>query len=412
MDGSPIIRSDDLRSQNRLRLLDTLRYHGPCTPTRLSEITGLSAASISTLSSQMIDQGILQSDKRQANGLSTSRGRPQSELSLNPEAGECAILNFTMDSISARRVNYAGIVCQSYEQQLKTRDLTISQIVNTSINAIEQVCPGDQKQRLHHVGVAFQGMTENSSGNLIWSPIITHQNVPLGAALEDHFSVEVSVNNDCRLISQALSRARNNELGDSFATLYFSHGVGLGLYLDGKPFAGIRSSALELGHLCFEPKGAMCRCGKRGCIEAYAADYGIKRMAEGTSIEDEPAGRVSAFTMDSLIEDAYAGNRAAIHAFTIAGAAVGEGLANLFTLLDPMPVALVGRSKVGLELMLDGINRILSQKLRSDVPADHSLHCVDDVEPLLESGLIQNSLSSVDKHFSRAVSDTFVHAND
>lgn len=411
MDDSLIIRSDDLRSQNRLRVLSTLRNHGPCTPARISELTGLSAASISTLSSQMNDQGILQSDKRPANGTSTGRGRPQSQLSLNPEAGDCAILNLTIDSISAQRVNYAGIVCQSYEQQLKTRDLSVDQIMSTSIDAIEQVCRGGTEKRLLYIGVAFQGMTENNTGNLLWSPIIQHQNVPLGATLEDHFSVNVSVNNDCGLISQALSREHNSELGDSFATLFFSHGVGLGLYLDGKPFAGIRSSALELGHLCFQPKGALCRCGKRGCIEAYAADYGIERMAKGIPIEDEPKGRVSTPTMDALINDAYAGNRAAVQAFTIAGAAVGEGLANLFTLLDPMPVALIGHSKKGLELMRDGINRILSQQLRSDVPADHLLHCFDEVDPLLESGLIHNSLSCLDKQFSHAVTGTFVHTN-
>ncbi len=56
----------------------------------------------------------------------------------------------------------------------------------------------------------------------------------------------------------------------------------------------------------------MCRCGKRGCIEAYAADYGIQRMAEGMSIDDEPGGRVSALRMDALIDYAHAGNRATI----------------------------------------------------------------------------------------------------
>jgi len=411
MDGSAIIRSDDLRSQNRRRLLHTLRDHGPSTPSRLSQLTGLSAASISTLSSQMIDQGILQSDKRPVSRLNTARGRPQSQLSLNSDAGDCAILNLTIDSISTRRVDYAGRVCQSHDQHLQTRELSARQIVSTAIHAIEQVCSSDETKRLHHIGVAFQGMTEHSTGNLLWSPIIRHQNVPLGAALGDHFAVEVSVNNDCGLISQALSREKNTGLGDSFATLFFSHGVGLGLYLDGKPFAGTRSSALEIGHLRFEPSGALCRCGKRGCIEAYAADYGIARMAEGISLEDEPAGRVSAFKMNALVDDAYAGDRAAVQAFTIAGAAVGEGLANLFTLLDPMPVALVGRSQRAFDLMRDGIDRILAQQLRSDVSANELLYCVDEVDALLESGLIHHSLSSIDAHFSRLVSDISVQVN-
>lgn len=411
MDGSSIIRSDDLRGRNRLRLLNTLRHQSACTPAQLSSLSGLSTASISTSSSQMIDQGILHSDKLPVSKPTSSRGRPQSQLSLNPEAAACATVNMAIDSISAQWVDYAGIVSKSHEQQIKTRDLSISQIIKTTIDAIESVSPENAATSLKHIGVSFQGMTEHSTGNLLWSPIIQHQNVPLGAALYAKFGVEVSVNSDCALIAQALSREQNADLGDSFATIFFSHGVGLGLYLNGKPFAGIRSSALELGHLRFEPQGALCRCGKRGCIEAYAADYGIERMAEGSSIDEEPTGRVSASKMDVLINEARSGNLAAVQAFTIAGAAVGEGLANLFTLLDPMPVALVGRNKHSFELMRDGIDRILSQQMRSDVSADQLMHYYDEIDPLLESGLIHNSLCAVDRQFSNSVSETTVHSN-
>ncbi|MFK7854240.1 MAG: ROK family protein [Granulosicoccus sp.] len=412
MDGSSIIRSDDLRNQNRLRILNTLRHQGPCSPSRLSVLTGLSAASISTLSSQMIDQGILLSDTRTAGKKQgNTRGRPQSRLSLNAQAATCVSLSLAVDSIAAQRVDYAGKPLHSYEKTLKTRSLSTQQIIDTVIDSIEQLCAKDSSKELRQIGVAFQGMTEHSSGNLLWSPIIQETNVPLGDALKKHFAVGVNVNNDCALISQALSREHNATLGNSFATIFFSYGVGLGLYLDGKPFAGIHSSALELGHLRFEPNGALCRCGKRGCIEAYAADYGIERMAQGDSIEDIPSGRISATKINELIDSANSGELACIQAFTIAGAAVGEGLANLFTLLDPMPVALVGRSQQGFELMRSGINKIISQSLRSDFSSLELLHCFEEVNPLLESGLNHSSLSAIDREFSQSNQDVFLQSH-
>jgi len=397
---SAIIRSDDLRSENRRRILDTLRSTGPCTPALLVELTGLSAASVSTLSSQMIDQSILLSEKHPAGGGKSARGRPKSQLSLNPQAGNVVTVNLTIDRVRVQRADYAGTVIQSHDAALDTRDLSVQQLLDTTSDAVEAVSPGSVRQQLHHIGVSFQGMTEHESGDLLWSPIISHRNVPLGNALHDRFGVTNSVNNDCRLISQALSGHHNDRLGRSFATVLFSHGIGLGLYLDGQPFAGIRSSALEMGHLRFEHNGALCRCGKRGCIEAYSADYGIERLALGQSIDDIPSGRVSDQSMIKLIDQAHQGDRAAIQAFTIAGAAIGEGLASLFTLLDPMPVALVGHSDQAFALMQGGITSVLRQNLREEVDLDDLLHCFDNVDPLLDQGLLLNSLNQVDRQFS------------
>jgi predicted NBD/HSP70 family sugar kinase len=251
-----------------------------------------------------------------------------------------------------------------------------------------------------HIAVAFQGVTEHATGSLLWSPILHTTNVPLGAALENEFSVPISVENDCQLISQALSLKKQDQLGTSFATVLFSHGIGLGLFLGGKAFSGIRSSALELGHMLFERNGALCRCGKRGCIEAYAADYGIARLALGQSIEDSPTGRVSDEALQELIDKAHAGDKASIQAFVIAGAAVAEGLVNLFTLLDPLPVALIGHNVEAFELMQPGIRSVFQQSLPNEFDTASQLHFFNDEAELAEFGLIQNSLRHVDEQLS------------
>ncbi|MDD5527844.1 MAG: ROK family protein [Patescibacteria group bacterium] len=47
-------------------------------------------------------------------------------------------------------------------------------------------------------------------------------------------------------------------------------GVGGGVVIDGKPYLGYNNSAGELGHICVENGGLQCRCGQKGCLEAYA----------------------------------------------------------------------------------------------------------------------------------------------
>jgi predicted NBD/HSP70 family sugar kinase len=406
MRPTTIIRSDDLRNENRRRLLDTLRLAGPRAPTELSELTGLSTASISILSSQLIEQQILISERSPPEADRSSRGRPRSQLSLNPQAGHAVTVGLNIDRLQAQLVDYAGSVRDQHQQMLDTRSMNTEMLLDTVVQSVAHLRDCNPGIRLLHIGVAFQGVTEHETGNLLWSPVIRERNVPLGDELRRRFAVSVTVNNDCRLISEALSHSHANTLGDTFATVLFSHGVGLGLYLKGQHFAGTRSSALEIGHMRFIREGALCRCGRRGCIEAYAADYGIERMASANVSDAHPTGRVSDSAMDELIARAQAGEQTAVAAFATAGAAVGEGLANLFTLLDPMPVAVVGHSDQAFELMREGIQTILDGQLRNGSDAAELLHCFSHEEPLLNRGLIVNSLCRIDHLFADQNNET------
>jgi len=399
MHDTTIIRSDDLRGENRWRVLSNLRRKGPCTSAQLLQSTGLSAAAISSLCTQMIDQGILIKSTLNASTKTNTRGRPQSQLALNAARGFIITISITIDLIKSQRVDYAGNVLDSATQALDTRALSKSQLINTLLAVIDAVHP-QTEHNVHYIGVSFQGITEHNSGDLVWSPIITQRNIPLKALLEKHYKTQVSVHNDCHLISEELSRYAADQLGQSFATIIFSYGVGLGLFIGDQPFSGTRTSALELGHLCFERSGALCRCGKKGCIEAYAADYGIERLATGESIHEPPAGRVTQQRMQQLCSAAKQGDKPALQAFAIAGAAIGDGLASLFTLLDPMPVALVGRSDDEFELMRAGIESVFRDNGQNDIVISDLIHHFTDPDPLLEKGLLQHTLAEVDRLFA------------
>ncbi|MFK8083087.1 MAG: ROK family protein [Granulosicoccus sp.] len=398
MPSRSVVRSDDLRNGNRLRVLNCLRSRGPCSPAQLASHTQLSAASISSLTSQLAEQNIISSTRLKSENV--GRGRPQSLITLDASAGDIVTLNLSIDLIQVQRSNYAGVLLHNTALYTSLRSLTEKQFLKLICKTLQEAIDLDLGHPVQRIGVAFQGVTENVTGNLAWSPIIVQNNLELGEILKSTFDLPVSVNNDCRLISEALSNHSSDKLGSSFATVLFSDGVGLGLYLEGKPFSGIRTSGLELGHLRFERNGALCRCGRKGCIEAYAADYGIVRLANGESIHEKPAGRVDTTQIQELCEAGTKGDGPAEQAFAIAGAAIGEGLSILFTLMDPMPVALVGRRVDGFELMRKGIRSVFTEHHQEEIPIDDLLHCFDESQPLLEDGLRINTLSIVDTQFA------------
>ena len=99
---------------------------------------------------------------------------------------------------------------------------------------------------------------------------------------------------------------------------------------------------LELGHTKVQIDGALCRCGKRGCLEAYVADYALVREAS-TAMNNPLDGLADPqATLDRLFYEAKAGNRAALAIFRRAGRYLSLGLSNVVQLFDPELIILSG----------------------------------------------------------------------
>src|SRR3546814_6722818 len=105
------------------------------------------------------------------------------------------------------------------------------------------------------------------------------------------------------------------------------HGVGMGMLRDGGPFPGSRGFSSEIGHVRRLPGGAQCRCGQRGCIEAYLADYALYR--DGRSVADLPhtdAQQPSEAPMVELVRRGGAGEQAVRALFVEAGGALAAAV--------------------------------------------------------------------------------------
>ena len=62
-------------------------------------------------------------------------------------------------------------------------------------------------------------------------------------------------------------------------------GVGGGIIIDGKIYAGMRSMGAELGHTLLVLDGEPCTCGRRGCWEAYSSATALIRQARQAAAE-------------------------------------------------------------------------------------------------------------------------------
>ena len=98
---------DFVRRQNRLLLLETLRRHGPQARIELGRQTGLSPATITSITGDLVAEGLLVGH----DGVAATRsgpGRPLQRLKLNPVAASVLGIEISIDAISFTLASYAG----------------------------------------------------------------------------------------------------------------------------------------------------------------------------------------------------------------------------------------------------------------------------------------------------------------
>jgi glucokinase len=124
---------------------------------------------------------------------------------------------------------------------------------------------------LSGIGVGSPGDVDEATGT-----VANARNLPgwdgsfdLAKVLSDKLGAPVFVGNDVQVATQAEFELGAGRPYQSLLGVMWGTGVGGGLILDGKPWLG-RGGAGEIGHMVVKMDGALCPCGRRGCMEAYS----------------------------------------------------------------------------------------------------------------------------------------------
>jgi predicted NBD/HSP70 family sugar kinase len=59
-------------------------------------------------------------------------------------------------------------------------------------------------------------------------------------------------------------------------------GVGAGIVLNDRLYAGAQGLAGEIGHSILQFNGPLCSCGRRGCAETYIGSHALQRELQAT----------------------------------------------------------------------------------------------------------------------------------
>jgi predicted NBD/HSP70 family sugar kinase len=337
--------SELVRRQNRRVVLSALRQHGPLARIELGRATGLSPASITSIASQLIAEHILEElETTYPLPAATKRGRPIVRLGITSGAAYVLAVNISIDTVRLAIADFNGQILHrtsvhqpTYSAKRERFGRDVAEAIVTFLDACDF-----KSDAISRIGIAVQGLADDKAGTLVWSPAFSAKDIPLTEPIAIRLGVPCVLANDANMIAEGFLSEGQQKPGGTTATIFTGYGVGMGLIIDGAVFHGATGGASEFGHMNHIPHGAPCRCGRRGCIEAYAADYGIMREANGARDDDAPHVAIDPAAMTALLDRAKSGDVAAVRAFEKAGEALGIGIARLIAILNPDRIVIAG----------------------------------------------------------------------
>ncbi|WP_211110198.1 ROK family protein [Acuticoccus mangrovi] len=302
----------------------------------------MSPASVTAITSELIANGLV----AEVEGVprDASRGRPPVALTVRPDAFVIAGIKLSDDAHSAVILNFAGEMIAEATTTSAAYRMTIAETLNETEEVLEAALAvaGLRRGDLAGVGLGLPGVIDHAAGIALWSPLLTERGVALGAMLAERLGLPVAIDNDANLLTLAeLWFGAGREMSD-FVVVTIENGVGMGMVLQNQLFRGGHGLGMELGHTKVQRDGALCRCGRRGCLEAYVADYALVREAQTALDWNRDTAESARHLLDRLFAEAKAGNQAARSIFRRAGRTLAVGLSNVIQLFDPHLVILSG----------------------------------------------------------------------
>lgn len=384
------------RDNNRARLLRQLRRHGSMARVDLGRRTGLSAAAVSTITSDLIGNGVF-IEAADEPAMENARGRPPVNLQLNAGYARVAAASMRMDVVDAVVADFSGRILVREQFPCTTRTMTGDEVAEQCATAIEAVLARQPGPPPSAIGLAVQGIIDPTVGRQVWSPILSISDTDFVSPLADHFGIPIVMENDAAATALAAAQRQPELRHGLVGVLMVGHGVGMGLLADGGPFPGARGSSSEIGHVRRQPAGAQCRCGQRGCIEAYLADYALYRDAR--TIANLPMAshqQPSEDQMIDLVKRAEAGEAQVLSLFREAGVALADAVRVLASVLGPDRIAIAGSALRGFHLMQQTFEQGLRESRTPKLDPARDIVLVPGGLELITAGMVHLALEQVD----------------
>ena len=320
------------------RILNELFRSGGCSRFDLAKRLNINAAMVGTYVGEFLKDGVLV----EGQAPPTGRGRTPVPLQLNPDYG--CFLGLDFEALRARAVlcDFAGNALCQKETPFRSR-ITRKTVLQKIIDLARQLA--DQADRpLLSVGIAAPGQVDCHDGSILHYGLLPDfNNVPLLECFASTFDVPVFVEDNIRAVAYGeLLRGTGRGRRD-FLCLAVRSGVGLGIVINGKLYAGAGTFAGEVGYMVFPsgdgPQAMTDLISAKGFVEETLR---LLRSRQGAAGRQALLDQGNDLSLDDIVTAAEAGDELLQDRLELLGTHLGLVTANLANLFSPETIVLAG----------------------------------------------------------------------
>ena len=360
------ITQEDIKLQNRRRILAHFRVAREATRQEISTATGISIPTVAANISELLEEGILE----EAGRRTSTGGRKPLVLRFLPKSRHTLGVDLEPREgrIVAVDLDHRITAEHHFQFPLNGSELFSRLEEETGLFLRNSGIP---QAGIDGIGFALPGTVDPDKKILEVAPNLGIRSLDF-TLLEQRLGLKVKLFNEANAAVWAEWLAEGAENGGTIIYLSISDGVGGGIIINGRLFLGSGAMAGELGHMVIVPDGRICNCGQRGCWEQYVSQAalltGEGRPASGL---DEFFEKLAAgdgefrLRWERYIMNLTAGIRNLILIFDPDTIVVGGAIANFGGLLLPPLIEAVHAG--GSSIMDRGV-LIRTAKLAQDAP--------------------------------------------
>lgn len=323
-DRRPARRAPDATGAVLRAVLD----HGPVARSNLARLTGTSAATVTGVTSTLLDLGLLREVPEAAGP--PGFGRPHVPLDLDTEGVAVLGVHVAVPQVAVSVLDARGRVLDC--RRLPYDRPTPAEVVALAGEEIARLVEQYADRSILGVGVAAGGWVDARAGVVVDHPVLGWRDAPLREPLGELTGLPTYVENHGRALLRAeqLFGAHVARARESIVHLFVGNVVDAAFSIRGRVHQGARSASGTVAHLPVDVdpgEAEPCRCGRVGCLQAAVSERTLLRAADRLG--------VSAPSAAVLCDLALAGDERLAELFVRRARLVGHAAASLLDLVNP-----------------------------------------------------------------------------
>ncbi|MCD1127595.1 ROK family transcriptional regulator [Jinshanibacter sp. LJY008] len=358
--GGQIGNIDLVKQLNGAVVYRLIDQQGPISRIQIAELSQLAPASITKITRQLLDRGLIKEVEQQA---STGGRRAVSIVTENKNFHTVAVrLGRNNATITLYNLSGKALIEEPYSLPERTQEALEKGLLQAINHFIETY--SNKIRELIAIAISLPGLVDPEDGVVKYMPHISVSNWELGKVIHERFNISCFIGHDIRSLALAEHYFGATQDCEDSMLIRVHRGAGAGFIINGQIFLGKNRNVGEIGHIQIDPLGERCYCGNFGCLETVASNFAIEQRVRNLLSQ----GYNSKLTLDdcsisAICKAANKGDDLAVNVIDYVGHQLGKAISIAINLFNPQKVVISGDITEAHKVLLSSIQRCIDNQV-------------------------------------------------